>query len=153
MPKISRIEMLKKNEQPTMYIRTRTSVEKLPQLIGECYEKLAAYLKEMDEQLSEVPYVAYYNMDMQDLDVEIGFPMAKPMPNKGEIKAGSIPAGKRIFCMYQGPYNEIESIYNEMATWIVEKGFKSEGIAYEFYYNDMEYPESQWLTKVEMPIK
>ncbi|MGN1400309.1 MAG: GyrI-like domain-containing protein [Bacillus sp. (in: firmicutes)] len=153
MPRISRIEVLQQNEQPILSIRTVTSVDQLPRLIGESYGKLGAYLNELGECLSEVPFVAYYNMDMQHLDVEIGFPVSKTLPDYDDIKSGAIPAGKSVFCMYQGPYNEVESVYTEMAEHIQAKGYEPVGTAYEFYYNDAEFPESELLTKIVMPIK
>ena len=102
MPRISNFEILQKREQPTLFIRIKTKVENLPSLIGESYGKMEAYLKEIGEYLSEVPYVAYHNMDMQNLEVEIGFPVGKPLSGKEDIQAGFIPAGKVVFCMYRG---------------------------------------------------
>ena len=78
---------------------------------------------------------------MQNLDVEIGFPVASPLPGKGEIQAGLIPEGKIVFCMYLGGYGEIGPVYEEMAKWITDKGLIPEGTAYEYYYNDPEFPE------------
>lgn len=153
MPKISRIEMLKQREQPTLTIRTHTKVQDLPQLIGESYGKLGAYLQEMGELMSDIPFVAYHNMDMQNLDVEIGFPVAMPLPGKGEIKPSFIPEGKIVFCMYLGSYAEVGPVYEEMAKWITDKGLIPGETAYEYYYNDPEFPENQLLTKIIMTVK
>ncbi|MGM9988031.1 MAG: GyrI-like domain-containing protein [Bacillaceae bacterium] len=153
MPKMSNIELLKCNEQPALSIRTKTSVEKLPQLIGESFGKMSAYLTELNEQLADVPFVAYHNMDMHNLDVEIGFPVTTSLPAKEEINSVMIPAGKVIFCMYRGPYRDMEPLYNEMASWIEQHGYEAVGTAYEYYYNGLEFPESELLTKVVMPIK
>ncbi len=153
MPRMTHIEMLQINEQPTLTIRTRTQVEKLPSLIGESYGKIAAYLQEHGECVSDVPFVAYHNMDMRDLDVEIGFPMAKVLPNRGEIKASSIPEGKVAFCMYRGAYSEMAPVYDEMAKWIADNGFKPAGSSYEYYYNSPEVPENELLTKIVIPFK
>ncbi len=51
MPRISHFEILQKNAQPTLSLRTRTTVEKLPMLIGETYGKIAAYLKDIGQLL------------------------------------------------------------------------------------------------------
>ncbi|KAF5084835.1 GyrI-like domain-containing protein [Acetobacterium wieringae] len=153
MPKMSNIETIKQREQPTLVIRTITRVEELPQLIGESYGKIVAYLNEIGELMTDVPFVAYHNMDMQQLDVEIGFPVAKPFPGQGDVKPGLIPEGKTIFCMYRGPYAEMEPVYGEMAQWFETNHCQPEGIAYEYYYNDPAFPESEWLTKIVMPIK
>lgn len=152
MPRISNIEILYRNEQPTLSIRTRTKVENLPVLIGEGYDRMAAYLKDLGEFLSDVPYVAYHNMDMQNLDVEIGFPVSKALQGKNDIQAGSIPAGKVVFCMYRGPYAEMEPVYAEMTKWIDENGYRPVGTVYEYYCNGPEFPESEMLTRIVMPI-
>ncbi|WP_214020528.1 GyrI-like domain-containing protein, partial [Methanoculleus sp.] len=101
MPRVSNIDILRKREQPTLSIRIKTKVENLPMLIGESYGKMAAYLKELGEYLSDVPYVAYHNRDMQNLAVEIGFPVSKALPGKGDIQAGSIPEEVVPKCRYR----------------------------------------------------
>lgn len=153
MPKVSNIEVLKQMEQPTLTIRTRARVGDLPRLIGESYGKMALYLKELSEPMTDVPFVAYHNMDMQNLDVEIGFPVSRALPGKEDMKSGRIPEGEVIFCMHRGPYSEMESVYNEMAQWIVKNGYEAVGTAYEYYYNGPEFPPNELLTKVVMPIR
>ncbi len=153
MPKMSRIQILKQREQPTLVIRKVTRVEDLPQLIGECFGKIVAYLEELGELMTDAPFVAYHNMDMQNLEVEIGFPVADVFPDKGEVKSGLIPEGKIIFCMYRGAYAEMEPVYGEMSQWFMTNKQEPAGIAYEYYYNDPEFPESEWLTKIVMPLK
>lgn len=153
MAKMSNITVLKQNEQSIISIRTRTSIDQLPQLIGESYNKMSIYLNELNEYLSDVPFVAYHNMDMQDLDVEMGFPVANPIPGKGDIKAGTIPAGMIVFSMNRGPYSKMEPLYKEMAQWIEKNGFEAIGTAYEYYYNDASFLETELLTKIVMPVK
>ncbi|KAF5088453.1 GyrI-like small molecule binding domain protein [anaerobic digester metagenome] len=152
MPRISNIELLQKREQPTLSIRTRAKVEDLPMLIGGGYGRMAAYMKELGELLSDVPYVAYHNMDMQNLDVEMGFPVSKVLPEKGDMQPGSIPGGRVVFCMYRGAYRDMAPTYEEMAGWIEKNGLKPVGTAYEHYYNGPEYPESELLTMIVMPV-
>ena len=92
-------------------------------------------------------------MDMQDLDLEIGFPVSKALPEKGEIRSGSIPEGNVVFCMYRGAYREMASAYNDMAAWIEERGLTPAGSVYECYYNGPEWPESELLTMIVMPVR
>ena len=152
MPRVSDINILHKREQPTVSIRTRARVEELPMLIGAGYGKMAAYLGELGEYLSDVPYVAYHNMDMQNLDVELGFPVPKALPEKGDIRSGSIPEGRVVSCMYRGAYREMVSTYTEMADWIEKNGLQPAGTVYECYYNGPDYPESELLTMIVMPV-
>ncbi|XUW99761.1 MAG: GyrI-like domain-containing protein [Dehalogenimonas sp.] len=153
MPRITDIMAFRQKEMDTLVIHKRTRVEDLPQLIGECYGKIAAYLSENNELMSDIPFVAYHNMDMQDLDVEIGFPVAKPLTNRGDIKSAVIPSGLMVWCMYQGLYSELKAIYDEMASWMQNNGYKVLGTAYEYYFNGPEYPESLLLTKIMFPVE
>lgn len=149
-----KFELTEQPAQPVLSMRTRTAVGNLPQELGKAYGAIMQYLNEIGEKPLEVAFAAYYNMDMADLDVEMGFPVPKPLAGKGEIKAGEIPAGKQVSCMYKGPYQKMEPVYNAMTQWINEKGYTPTGAAYEFYYNSpAEVPESELLTKIVFPLK
>lgn len=149
-----KIEFNEQNAQPVLFIRTRTAIENLPNAIGESYGKIMQYLAELGEPPADAPYTAYYNLDMQDLDVEMGFPVAKLMSEKGDIKSGEIPQGKYVSAMYKGAYSQMEQPYNEMFKWMEENGYEQKGVYYEFYFNSPnDVPESELLTKIAIPVK
>ena len=153
MPRISNIELLNCPDQPALTIRTRTSVDKLSVMIGFGYDRLAAYLGTLGEHMSNMPFVAYHNMDMADLNVEIGFPVPSPLAGNGDIHYAPVPGGLRAFCMYLGPYSEMAPVYNEMAVWIIKNGFTAVGTSYEYYFNGPDCPEDQLLTQIVMPVR
>jgi len=153
MPRLTPIVLLKRCESSTLVVRTKTSVQNLPSLIGKCYGEIAAYLGEMGESPADIPFVAYHNMDMQNLDVEIGFPVSSDLPGKGDIIQSSIPEGLSVFSVYMGPYSQMETVYSEMAEWISKNGYVPTGTVYEYYYNGPEFPEDQHLTKIVMPVR
>lgn len=149
-----KIELSEEKAQPVVTIRKTTCLKLLPQVIGESYAKIMAYLAEQGEQPVFAPFTAYHNLDMQNLDVEMGFPVARPLPEKGDIKAREIPPGKVVSSMYKGPYSGMEQPYNEMAKWIEDNGYTATGISYEYYFNSPhEVPESELLTKIVMPVR
>lgn len=118
MPRITNIELLDKAQQPTLSVRTHTMAAGVPMLIGKTYAQLAAYMEELGAQLAEIPYVAMYNMDPENLDIELAFPVKAALPGKDDIVAGCMPEGKYVTCMYMGSYTEMEPVYNELADWI-----------------------------------
>lgn len=147
-------ELTDEKEQPLLSIRTRTSVGNLPQELGKAYGEILRYLEEIGETTEGPAFAGFYNLDMEDLDVEMGFLVPKPFAGKGEIKASSIPPGKQVSYMYKGPYDDSEPVYNAMAEWIAENGLVPTGVSYEFYYNSpMDVPESELLTKIIFPLK
>lgn len=147
-------ELTDEKEQSLLSIRTRTSVGNLPQELGKAYGEILRYLGEIGETTEGPAVAGFYNLDMEDLDVEMGFLVPKPIAGKGEIKASSIPTGRQVSYMYKGPYAESEPVYNAMAEWIAENGLVPTGVSYEFYYNSpMDVPESELLTKIVFPLK
>ena len=153
MPRISSIELMNRTAQPTLVIRTHTGVENLARTVGESYGKQGAYLAELGELPAEIPFIAYYNMDMQNLDVEIGMPVAAPLSPRGDMVAGTIAAGLAISCMYQGPYHDMGPTYAEMEQWLQEQGYQVAGPVYEMYYNDPSFAENLLLTRIIMPVR
>jgi effector-binding domain-containing protein len=148
------ISLKKEAAQPVVYIRTHTSIDRLPELIGESYSKIMNYMQEVGAQPSGEPYTAYYTLDMQDLDVEMGFPIGKPLPSRDDIKTRDILPGQVASFMYKGPYSGMEPVYGEMFAWIAKKGLKPQGVYYEYYYNSpQDVPESELLTRIAIPVE
>jgi len=126
----------------------------MPNLIGPVYLSIVNYIVESGEEPLGPAFIAYYNMDMENLNIEIGFPIAKEIEGKGDITLRYIPAGKKATGFHKGPYNEIGPLYDRLATWISEKGYGPTGVVYEYYYNSpQEIPESELLTKVEFLLQ
>jgi len=139
--------------QPTLSIRARTPIQGLPKLLGESYGKIGEYLAELGEQPAGAPFAAYYNMDMQDLDVEIGFPVAKPLARKGDIQASEVPGGKLGYVLHIGRYSEIAPAYDALTEYVIEQGYEPTGVSYEFYLNDPEEtPPEQLKTQIIFPL-
>jgi len=141
-------------EQPVLSVRTRTPVTNLPQEIGKTYGAIAAYLEELGEAPADAPFTAYYNMDMDDLDVEMGFPVSKPLPSRDNIQANIIPAGKQASYMYKGAYAQMGSAYEALSGWVAAQGLEPTGISYEYYFNAPgEVPDDELLTKIVFLLK
>lgn len=148
------IGLKEKQAQSVLYIRTRAPQEKLPQVIGESYMKIHEYLCSLGEQPAGAPYTAYYNLDMLDLDVEMGFPVSRELPESGEIKAREIEAGRVVSAMYKGPYSGMEATYGRIIKWIGERGYHLTGVSYEYYLNSpQEVPESELITEIVLPVR
>ncbi|WP_318507039.1 GyrI-like domain-containing protein [Bacillus sp. T3] len=135
--------------QPVVSIRMKTSVDQLPMVIGQSYGEIMKYLSEKGEAVAGIPFVAYYNMDMQNLDVEIGMPVAHPIAGRGRVQPSEIPSGKYASCTHIGPYPEVGKAYDRLSEFVMENKEVPTGVAYEYYLNSPEeVPESELVTKV-----
>ena len=147
-------QLLDRQAQPTLAIRTRASVQMLPQVLGKAWGAIMQYTGRMGVQPSGPPFVAYHNMDMQDLDLEIGFPFVEKLRGEGEVLAGEIPAGKAAGCLHVGPYDQVGGAYEALQKWMEANGHTPSGVAYEFYLNDPQStPAAELQTQVVFPLK
>ena len=140
--------------QPTLSIRIRTQVQDLPQVLEKGYGTIAQYLGELQEEPAGPPFAIYYNEDMQDLDIEFGFPVSRRFAGKNEIQASETPGGKVATCLHTGPYSELEPAYNALSQWIKDKGYEVTGVAYEMYLNDPDQtPPQELQTQIAFLLK
>lgn len=141
-------------EQPVLSIRTTIAVGDMPAVLGRAYAEIMEQIAAQGEYPAGMPFVAYYNLDMQALDIEIGFPTHRRLPGKGAVQPSIIPAGPAATCEYTGPYEELEPAYHALNTWIAERGFEPTGVCYEYYLNGPEdSPPSGYKTRIVFPLK
>jgi effector-binding domain-containing protein len=144
------IKLLELPDQPTLVIRSMLPVGKLPEFFGKAYGGIMTYLTELGEYPAGMPFGAYFNLDMNALEIEAGFPVARKLEGKGEIKAGMIPGGKFLSTTHIGAYDTMKPAYEALAQWAKAKGYEPTGVAYEYYLND---PSSDPLIKAETEIR
>ncbi|MFC1943893.1 GyrI-like domain-containing protein [Chloroflexota bacterium] len=150
------IEVIERSAQSTAAIRTRASVNDLPGLLPRAYEELIRYLNGLNIPVSDpaYAYAAYYNMDMDDLDVEAGFPIDSQVEGSGDIMAGEIPGGRFATTIHTGPYDEMQPIYERPYDWIRQNGHEPAGAVYELYLNGPDNtPPKDLLARILIPLK
>ena len=147
-------ELIDRPKQPVLSIRTRAAVQNLPAVLGQAYGAIMQHAGQLGAQPVGAPFVAYYNMDMQDLDIEAGFPFAQTLAGQGNIQAGQIPGGQAATCMHVGPYDQVGGAYEALQKWLPANGREATGIYYEFYLNDpQQTPPEALQTQVVAPLK
>lgn len=140
--------------QPTVSIRTRTPVAGLQQVLGSGYGSIMQQLSAQGIFPSGAPFVVYYNMDMEDLDVELGFPVGAPVTVREPVQSSSLPASRIAVCVYKGPYTEMGSAYEALNAFISAQNLVPQSMVYEFYLNDPQNtPPDQLETRIVFPLK
>jgi len=147
------MEIRETKKQPTMCIKVVTAVENLPQLLGEGYGEIMQYAGKHGIQPTGAPYAMYFNEDMENLQVEFGFPTAAPIEKEGRVEAGELPAGKALTDLHTGPYSSLEETYNRILAHAKEQRLVPTGVCYELYLNDpATTPPEELKTEVFFPL-
>ncbi|MGI5863259.1 MAG: GyrI-like domain-containing protein [Myxococcales bacterium] len=144
----------RREAKPTLVMQTRVSVQQLPQFLARAFAAVIGHLGMIGEAPAGAPFVAYHNMDMANLEIEAGFPVARKIAGAGEIKPGFIPGGDAATCLHVGPYDQLRAVYEALTEFIAANGRKAKGVAYELYLNDPTTVEPGKLeTKVVFPLE
>ena len=136
----------------TVSIRFRSPEQELPVRFGRVWSSIGEYLGALGEPPVGPPFAIYYNMDMQDLDIEAGVPLARPLPGKGDIQAGHIPGGVFAICHYTGPYDQVGPAYEQLVQFVRERGYAVAGAAYEWYFDGPDVPPQDSRTDIVFPV-
>jgi len=148
------MEIRNVQERHIAAVRTRTPVEKLTEIMGACYGEVIGCISSQNLQPAGPPFAIYYNMDMADLDVEIGFPVASKITECGRVKPGIIPGGRAAVDLHVGPYDKIGDTYERLTSFLKDQAVEPDSFSYEYYLNDpAETAPEDLKTEIYFPLK
>lgn len=142
-----------RDEQPVLSIRTSTSMRDLPETILHGLARVSQVLAEGGVLPGGPAFVGYFNLDIHDMAVEIGYPVKLPVRGDGDVIARTIPGGLAGVCTYTGPYQELATAYQQLNAYIESQGREPTGVSYEFYLNGPAVtPPDELQTEIIFPL-
>lgn len=153
MTTISKISLLEQPEQHVLSIRTTIHFDNYPNTAKLAYEKIMEYAEDNDLLLSSGPFVCYHNANLENLDVEMGFPVAKRVSGNDDIVGYTIPVQKVVSGIFLGDYGDTDPLMIQIMQWIEEHGYEQQGRIYNYYLNDDQRNAIELLTQIVVPVK
>ena len=137
----------------TMVVRLTARADELPQTMGQAFAEVAAAIARSDVEFAGPPFALYHTMDIQALDVEMGFPVTGVAAGGGRVTASELPAGRVACAVHTGPYSDIEKTYIRLMAFVKEKGISVADWMYECYLNSPEEVGPEELkTEIFFPV-
>ncbi|GGM31052.1 GyrI-like domain-containing protein [Dactylosporangium sucinum] len=82
-----------------------------------------AYLAVRGAEPAGAPFFKYDVIDMDNLlEVEVGVPLAVPVPGEGPVTAGVLPAGRYATVTHVGHPDELLGVTGELLAWADAQG-------------------------------
>lgn len=154
---MARISDITVKEQPAfgfVYIRkTIQFLKEFGDFSAQSFSHILARLDGLGILVSDGPIVCFHNMDLERLDVSVGFPVARVVEPAGEMQTKIIPAQKVVTAIDQGAYEEQDPTLEDLFSWMQAHDVKPLGEIYYQYLNDTNRPSREYLTKMILPIQ
>jgi len=140
--------------QLALTVRTTTRQQDLPKLMEKSLREIKEHLAIFEEEPTGPPFAAYYDLNMESFDVEIGFPVSRAFAESGNMKTSFLPGGVVVSCTYAGLYPGISKAYQVLSNWAKENEHETREIVYEIYFNDpVVTPPQELTTQIFLLIK
>jgi len=149
------IEVRELQSQPVLAVRVSVPAEAIPTIMGEVFGELFAYVGRVGLIPAGMPYSRYYSFGAEEMDVEVGAPLAAPAVGEGRMVPGELPGGPAAVTWHIGPYETIGAAYEAITAWMPEHGRQPAGAPWEAYWSDpAEVTDpAEYRTEVFWPIR
>jgi effector-binding domain-containing protein len=151
-----------RKEQPYMGIRIQTPMSGMSKMVQKLFREMNAWVKQNKVELAAAPFLRFHVINMEgEMDIEVGFPVATPLPGDERVKPAVIPAGRYASLIYTGSgYSSNKALLEWVKAnnlvldrWEDPKGdaFRSR---YESYLTDpkIEPRKTKWEIEVAMKL-
>jgi len=122
---------------------------------GKMFTELDNMLKKAKVAITGYPFCLYPTYTEESMDMVCAFPVAAVAKVPAKYKVMHTEGGLAVKGVYQGSYDNLQAIHNEIATYIKYKNLTENGTVWEVYVTDpmMEKDTTQWITEVYYPVK
>ncbi len=154
-PTFPMTEIVTLDEVHTAHVRKRVRMAEISKEMATLLPAVMNHVRAQGVQPAGPPYSRYWSMPGEEIDVEVGFPVARPLPETDTIKAGKLPGGRTISTWHVGPYHEMGRTWQSAMAWMTENKLTGRGAPWEVYWTDpgLEPDSSKWRTQILLPVQ
>lgn len=135
-------------------IRTTLPLQALRDFFNEAFLELSERIREAGAFSVGPPFVRYYAVTPESVDVEAVMSCDREVPVTGRVKRLHLNASQAAIVRHVGRYDKMKPAYDAITEWMSNNGKHAIEAPREVYVTTgAEIPDpSEWVTLVEQPI-
>jgi effector-binding domain-containing protein len=99
------------------------TMETLPGAVDAGFPELFGWLGAHEVAPAGPPFIRYHVIDMEgELELELGVPVAVPVPGGDRIRPGVLPGGRYVTLLHTGPYDGLVAANAALQDWARRNG-------------------------------
>jgi effector-binding domain-containing protein len=147
-------QIVRSQPQQTAVIRLTIPREEMPRIMGAAIGELVSAITAQGAGPAGPMYTFHHRNPTDSFDLEVGFPVSKPIAPAGRVQPGQLPAATVARTIYRGPYEGLGDAWGEFMRWIEANGHRPSSTLWERYVSG---PESGadatvWQTELNRPL-
>lgn len=146
------VEIRTLEPQRTVVVRAQLSKERIGEAFMTNLPKVYEFVMSAGGKPGH-PFGRYFDMSGEQVDFEIGLPVAEPLATQGDIQQSEIPGGRHAVTVHKGSYETLPSTYSALFEWLAANGHTAGGAPFESYIDDPgSIAPDQLRTEVYVPL-
>lgn len=156
-PRSNAVLLVEKVQLPLTYylaIRDKAVATDIAAVLERDFSRIMAEMKKQGLSLAGAPFVIYHSPG-PEFELEVAMPVGTPGQTSGDIKAGTMNAGRALIARYFGPYDKTEKAHAAIDEYVKANQLTVTGAPWESYVTDpgLEKDTAKWETDVYYPIR
>lgn len=129
-------EIVTLQPSPAALMRETVRLDALAPFFERAFTTVAGTVGRQGGTLTGAPIAVYYGMPSETVDVGAGFPTAGPITPDAGVVAETLPGGRAVQLLHEGPYEQLESTYGRLMGWLAGEQLTPGPVMWECYLNE-----------------
>lgn len=129
-------ELVDLDEATTAVIADVVAASDLPAFFDRSFTTLPAVLAAQGVTPVGPAFALHRRPMTETADLEVGFPTDRAVTADGDVRPGSLPAGRAARLVHHGAFDGLPGAWERLATWIAEQGLTPGEPMWEVYVTE-----------------
>jgi effector-binding domain-containing protein len=123
-------------ERPTAVVRGVVPMSELREFFDRAFGVLGPQVAGEEGLVAGPPFSRYAGPPGDTAELEVGFPLTRPVQPSGDVAAGSLPGGRVVRLVHHGDYEQLGSSWGRLVAWADEQGLRRAPALWEVYLTE-----------------
>jgi effector-binding domain-containing protein len=148
-------QIVEREAQPVASVRVKCKRADMTATLTVIFPEVMEHLNATGAKVTGPPFTRYHGVNGDELDLEAGLPITKPIAEGGRVKNGELPGGKTVVGWHVGPYEKLGAAHEALKAHVDASQLKARGGSWEVYWTDpgVVPDSSKWRTQLFVAIE
>ena len=121
---------------PTAVVRGTVPADQLAAFFDAAFQRLPAAIAADGAQIAGAAFARYPSPPGDVVELEVGFPVDRPIEATDDVGAGSLPAGRVARVVHAGSFEELGTSWGRLREWMADQGHRPAPGFWEVYLTE-----------------